>query len=128
MNNRTHRKLLVIDGRTGFIGGVGIADAWRSQAQAPQHWRDMHYRIKGPLVAKIQAAFLNNWVAHTGQLLLGQKYLPPLEAVGTYAVLAQSRTVNNRRISPAALCPIDANVSCINADMQGCRGCPAQPG
>ena len=42
MNNRTHRKLLVVGGRIGFIGGVGIADSWRGHAQGRQHWRDMH--------------------------------------------------------------------------------------
>ena len=88
MNNRTHRKLLVVDGRTGFIGGVGIADAWRGHAQDPQHWRDMHYRVEGPVVAQLQAAFLDNWVALTGHLLHGQKYLPPLEAAGTQAAQA----------------------------------------
>ncbi|MEO5658912.1 MAG: phospholipase D-like domain-containing protein [Polaromonas sp.] len=88
MNNRTHRKLLVVDGRTGFIGGVGIADAWRGQAQGPQHWRDMHYRVEGPVVAQLQAAFLDNWVALTGHLLHGQKYLPPLDVVGTQAAQA----------------------------------------
>jgi len=88
MNNRTHRKLLVVDGRTGFIGGVGIADAWRGQAQDPQHWRDIHYRVEGPVVAQLQAAFLNNWVTVTGRVLHGQQYLPPLEAVGTQAAQA----------------------------------------
>ena len=88
MNNRTHRKLLVVDGRTGFIGGVGIADAWRGQAQDPQHWRDMHYRVEGPVVAQLQAAFLDNWVTLTGRLLHGQEYLPPLEAVGTQGAQA----------------------------------------
>jgi cardiolipin synthase len=88
MNNRTHRKLLVVDGRTGFIGGVGIADTWRGQAQDPQHWRDMHYRVEGPVVAQLQAAFLNNWVATTGRVLHGQKYLPPLEPVGMQAAQA----------------------------------------
>ena len=88
MNNRTHRKLLVVDGRTGFIGGVGIADSWRGHAQDPQHWRDMHYRVEGPVVAQLQAAFLNNWITLTGQLLHGKKYLPRLEPVGTHAAQA----------------------------------------
>lgn len=62
MNNRTHRKLLVVDGRVGFTGGVGIADLWTGHAQDPEHWRDSHYRVEGPVVAQMQAAFLDNWI------------------------------------------------------------------
>src|SRR5690349_19589489 len=49
-NNRTHRKLLIVDGRVGFTGGVGIADQWTGHAQDDQHWRDSHYRVEGPVV------------------------------------------------------------------------------
>src|SRR5690606_27561547 len=49
MNNRTHRKLLVIDGRIGFTGGVGIADQWNGDAGDPDHWRDIHFRAEGPV-------------------------------------------------------------------------------
>ena len=55
LNNRTHRKLLVVDGRVGFTGGVGIADKWTGDAQDPEHWRDTHYRVEGPVVAQMQA-------------------------------------------------------------------------
>jgi cardiolipin synthase len=48
LNNRTHRKLLVVDGKYGFTGGVGIADKWTGNAQDPDHWRDTHFRIEGP--------------------------------------------------------------------------------
>ena len=82
MNNRTHRKLLVIDGRIGFTGGVGIADQWRGDAQDPEHWRDMHFRIEGPAVAQIQAAFNDNWIKSTGEVLNGPKYFPPLQPAG----------------------------------------------
>src|SRR5690606_27688747 len=61
MNNRTHRKLLVVDGKVGFTGGVGIADPWEGDAQDAEHWRDMHFRIEGPAVAQMQAAFNDNW-------------------------------------------------------------------
>ena len=82
MNNRTHRKLLVIDGHTGFTGGVGIADVWQGKAQSPEHWRDTHYRIKGPVVAQMQAAFNDNWIKSTGVVLNGRDYFPALEAAG----------------------------------------------
>ncbi len=82
MNNRTHRKLLVVDGRVGFTGGVGIADEWKGDAQDPDHWRDIHFRIDGPVVAQIQAAFNDNWIKTTGRVLNGPDYFPPLEPAG----------------------------------------------
>lgn len=82
MNNRTHRKLLVVDGRVGFTGGVGIADVWRGDAQGPEHWRDSHYRVEGPVVAQMQAAFNDNWIKSTGVVLNGADYFPPLHASG----------------------------------------------
>ena len=82
MNNRTHRKLLVIDGRLGFTGGVGIADQWQGHAEDPDHWRDMHFRIEGPVVAQIQAAFNDNWIKSTGTVLNGDAYFPPQETAG----------------------------------------------
>lgn len=82
MNNRTHRKVLVIDGAIGFTGGVGIADQWSGHAQDPQHWRDMHFRVAGPVVAQMQAAFLDNWIKTTGCVLHGAAYFPELPACG----------------------------------------------
>ncbi len=75
-NNRTHRKLLVVDGRIGFTGGVGIADEWDGNAEDPDHWRDTHFRIEGPAVAQMQAAFLDNWVKVSGAVLDGPDYFP----------------------------------------------------
>ncbi|HXC58202.1 MAG TPA: phospholipase D-like domain-containing protein [Steroidobacteraceae bacterium] len=82
MNNRTHRKLLVIDGREGFTGGVGIADNWNGHAQDPDHWRDSHYRITGPAVAQMQAAFTDNWIKTSGVVLEGDAYFPALTGTG----------------------------------------------
>jgi cardiolipin synthase A/B len=82
MNNRTHRKLLVVDGRIGFTGGVGIADQWQGHAGDPEHWRDTHFRIEGPVVAQIQAAFNDNWIKTTGRVLNGATYFPPLQDAG----------------------------------------------
>lgn len=85
MNNRTHRKLLVVDGRIGFTGGVGIADQWDGEAQDEEHWRDSHYRIEGPAVAQMQAAFMDNWIKATGTVLRGEDYFPALEPMGEAA-------------------------------------------
>jgi len=82
INNRTHRKLLVVDGKVGFTGGVGIADLWDGNAQDPEHWRDAHFRIEGPAVAQMQAVFNDNWIKTTGEVLNGDEYFPPLESVG----------------------------------------------
>jgi cardiolipin synthase len=84
LNNRTHRKLLVADGRVGFTGGVGIADEWSGNAQDKDHWRDTHYRIRGPAVAQLQAAFLDNWLKVSGQVLHGDDYFPPLAPAGPH--------------------------------------------
>jgi cardiolipin synthase len=83
MNNRTHRKLLVVDGHVGFTGGIGIADHWQGHAQDPDHWRDMHFQVEGPVVAQMQAAFNDNWVKATGGVLNGPSYFPPLKPNGT---------------------------------------------
>jgi cardiolipin synthase len=80
LNNRTHRKLLVVDGRIGFTGGVGIADEWLGRAQDERHWRDSHYRVEGPTVAQMQAAFLDNWMETQGQVLHGEKFFPEAAA------------------------------------------------
>ncbi|HVF64274.1 MAG TPA: cardiolipin synthase [Casimicrobiaceae bacterium] len=82
LNNRTHRKLLIVDGRVGFTGGVGIADKWLGHAQDADHWRDTHFKTEGPVVAQMQATFLDNWTKVTGAVLHGEDYLPALEAVG----------------------------------------------
>ena len=83
MNNRTHRKLLIVDGRIGFTGGVGIADEWSGHAQDPSHWRDTHFRAEGPVVAQMQAVFMDNWVKVTGNVLHGPGYFPAVDAAGT---------------------------------------------
>ena len=84
LNNRTHRKLLVVDGRIGFTGGVGIADVWSGNAQDPEHWRDTHFRIEGPAVAQMQSAFMDNWIEVTGEVLHGEAYFPPIEQHGDH--------------------------------------------
>jgi cardiolipin synthase len=82
LNHRTHRKLLVIDGRIGFTGGVGIADEWTGNAQDKEHWRDTHYRIEGPVVAQLQGTFGDNWTQVSGDVLHGDEYFPALQPVG----------------------------------------------
>ena len=82
MNNRTHRKVLVVDGQIGFTGGVGIADQWRGDAQDSNHWRDTHFRVEGPVVAQMQSVFMDNWIKATGRVLHGELYFPALTSRG----------------------------------------------
>lgn len=83
LNNRTHRKLLIVDGRIGFTGGVGIAPEWTGHAQDPDHWRDSHFRVEGPVVAQMQAVFLDNWMKVSGDVLHGEAVFPELASVGS---------------------------------------------
>ncbi|HZQ63343.1 MAG TPA: phospholipase D-like domain-containing protein [Casimicrobiaceae bacterium] len=85
LNNRTHRKLLIVDGHIGFTGGVGIADKWSGHAQDPDHWRDTHVRAEGPVVGEMQAVFMDNWTKATGEVLHGADYFPALATAGDAA-------------------------------------------
>ncbi|MBP8295060.1 MAG: cardiolipin synthase B [Burkholderiales bacterium] len=84
-NNRTHRKVLVVDGRIGFTGGVGIAGIWTGRAQDPEHWRDSHYSVEGPAARGMQAVFMDNWVKTTGKVLHGEEYFPDVPPAGNGA-------------------------------------------
>jgi cardiolipin synthase len=95
---RNHRKLLIVDGTTGFTGGVGIAEEWTGNAQDPDHWRDTHVRVTGPVVRGLQGAFAENWLECTGDVLAGDRYLPYIEATedgGPMQVMRSSATVGD---------------------------------
>ena len=77
--NRTHRKILVADGEVGLTGGVGIAEEWTGDAQDPDHWRDTHVRVCGPVVRGLFGAFAENWLEATGEVLAGEDHLPEIE-------------------------------------------------
>ena len=99
LNNRTHRKLLIADGRVGMTGGVGIAEEWTGNAHDPDHWRDTHVRTRGSIVRGLQGAFAENWLEATGEVLVGEQYLPELEDVeeggGPMQVVRSSATVGD---------------------------------
>ena len=76
LNNRTHRKVLIVDGKTGFTGGVGMGNEWLGDAQDQSHWRDSHYQAEGPVVAQMQAVFVDNWIKATGRVLHGAEFFP----------------------------------------------------
>ena len=81
-NRRSHRRILVVDGKVGFTGGVGFADKWSGNAQDPKHWRDIQVRIEGPLVAQLQAAFQEHWVKTFEEALTGAGQFPKLVEAG----------------------------------------------
>jgi cardiolipin synthase len=83
MNNRDHRKEAIIDGRIGYIGGYGFAEEWTGHAQDKNHWRDAGLRVEGPIVGRLQAAFAENWIEETGEIMAGEKYFPYLSAAGS---------------------------------------------
>jgi cardiolipin synthase len=98
LQHRTHRKLLIVDGTTGFTGGVGIAEEWTGNAEDPDHWRDTHVRVRGPVVRGLQGAFAENWLECTGDVLAGDRYLPYIEELddgGPMQVMRSSATIGD---------------------------------
>jgi cardiolipin synthase len=82
LDRRTHRRILVVDGRIGFTGSAGFADEWLGNADAKDHWRDTQVRLEGPVVTELQAAFQENWTEATGETLTGEGLFPPLAPAG----------------------------------------------
>jgi len=85
LNNRDHRKLVIIDGRIAYTGGHGISANWTGDAQDKEHWRDTGLRIAGPVVNRLQSCFSENWVEETGEIPAGDKFFPHLAPVGPTA-------------------------------------------
>jgi cardiolipin synthase len=81
-NHRTHRKLLIVDGRIGWTFGHGIADQWLGDGTDPEHWRDTAVRLEGPIVHGLQSVFAENWVEERHRLPAGNGCWPSLEAAG----------------------------------------------
>ena len=80
INNRTHREIVVVDGRVAFTGGAGVADHWRYAPKKGQpRWRDTLFRVEGEAVAHLQATFAENWLEASGEILSDPKYFPPCD-------------------------------------------------
>ncbi|MCB1098699.1 MAG: cardiolipin synthase B [Verrucomicrobiae bacterium] len=110
VNYRTHRKLLIVDGRIGFTGGVGVADEWQGHAQDPEHWRDNHYRLTGAAVGELQRAFFSNWVkVHGWKPEPGSDvYYPELEPTPCLKVISGSPWSNRGQLQRMFLEAIDS--------------------
>jgi cardiolipin synthase len=91
LDNRTHRELLIVDGKVGFIGGAGVGDHWYTGVRGHARWRDTMVRVEGDAVSNLQATFAENWLASYGELLVGEAYFPRLESGrGTAALVVNS--------------------------------------
>jgi cardiolipin synthase len=90
-NHRSHRRILVVDGKIGFTGGHAVTNAWTGDGRTPEHWRQTDVRVEGPIVQQLQAAFVDSWRRTTGNILGDSSYFPPLEAQGkVYAQIVKS--------------------------------------
>ncbi|MBK1853917.1 hypothetical protein JO972_03020 [Verrucomicrobiaceae bacterium 5K15] len=83
-NVRDHRKLMVVDGKIGFTGGCGVANAWTGDTETPDNWRENHYQVTGPVVAQLQRDFNDNWEHTGGETLAGSDYYPQLIKTGNH--------------------------------------------
>jgi len=83
LNHRDHRKIVVIDGKVGFVGGHCVVDTWMGDGQDKKHFRDISAKVEGPIVNRIQSAFSENWIEETGEVIAGTKFFPELQARGT---------------------------------------------
>ncbi|MGE3844370.1 MAG: phosphatidylserine/phosphatidylglycerophosphate/cardiolipin synthase family protein, partial [Vicinamibacterales bacterium] len=86
VNNRTHRKSLIVDGEIAFTGGAGIADHWMGDAEDDLHWRDLMVRVQGPAAVPLQTGFAQNWLETTCEVVSGPRFFPSVPAGGTLDV------------------------------------------
>ena len=75
---RSHARVVVVDGRVGYTGGFGLADYWLGAGRKPDEWRETNVRFEGPAVSQLQAAFGTTWAEATGELLTGEAFFPPV--------------------------------------------------
>jgi cardiolipin synthase len=94
-NHRSHRRILVIDGRIGFTGGHGVGEAWTGNGRTAEHWRQTDVRVEGPIVQQLQAAFVESWRRTTGNMLGDDAYFPALDTHGkVYTQIVKSSPVS----------------------------------
>lgn len=108
LNNRDHRKLLIVDGRVAFLGGINISESYSSSpfsrskkksTRPATGWRDTHLQIEGPAVAKLQALFMDTWTKQRGEPLAKKNYFPVLEKQGDEIV----RVIGSTSADPYSL-------------------------
>ena len=87
MNDRTHRKMLIVDGREAFVGGHCVVDQWLGDAEDGKRFGDVSVHLRGPIVHSVQGAFSENWAGETGELFVGDYVFPELEKAGDVRML-----------------------------------------
>jgi cardiolipin synthase len=119
INNRSHREMIVVDGRVGFVGGAGFGDHWllrHGRGRPKPRWRDTMFRVQGPVVRDLQAAFAENWLETSGEVLADMDYFRWCEAGGDTAamVVASSpstgRSARNRMIFQTLLASAQTSI------------------
>jgi cardiolipin synthase len=88
LNDRDHRKMVVIDGREAFVGGHCVVDDWLGNAEDGEHFADVSVRLRGPIVNSVQGAFSENWTGETAELFVGDEVFPALEPAGDVLIHA----------------------------------------
>jgi cardiolipin synthase len=102
VNNRTHRKSLIIDGHIAFTGGAGIGEHWCSDA-THAGWRDLQIRVQGPAVIPMQTGFAFNWFDATQELIAGPRYYPVLSTKGGVEALTVVSSPKNDSFTASIL-------------------------
>ena len=110
-HRRNHRRAIVIDGDVGFTGGMAVSDIWLGHAQDPEHWRDLMFKVTGPLARSLQAAFSDLWANSSGELLIDTRNYSsvPLAASGgidRFIHLANSPSDDDQSMSYFFLLPV----------------------
>jgi cardiolipin synthase len=109
MHRRNHRRAIVIDGTIGFTGGMAVKDVWLGNAEDPEHWRDMMFKLTGPLARSLQAAFVSSWAFSSGELLVGADMYPELgqpSGVERFVHLVYSPAADDYRLAEFFIMPI----------------------
>ena len=103
LGRRTHRKLLIVDGKIGYTGGFCVDKRWLGKARDKSEWHDSSVRVTGPVVAQMQAIFSEDWTYTTGEILAGERFYPKVEPVGSMAAAAMSSSKSDASSLPKML-------------------------
>jgi len=87
LNNRTHRELIIVDGKVGFIGGSGFADQWLYGRKKNPRWRDTMVKVEGEAVRGLQSTFAENWLEASGEIITCKECFPHIDGQGSVTAM-----------------------------------------